>query len=74
MVHSHHVYKKVWLPIIGEQLVLENEPANPRDEVAVALIKDSRGPHSESLFTDHMAFYYTKGLCCLSYYWEEEER
>ena len=42
MVRSHHVYKKVWLPVIGEQLVLEKEPANPRDEGAVALIKDSQ--------------------------------
>ena len=25
---SHHVYKSVWSPIIGEQLILEKEPAN----------------------------------------------
>ena len=28
MVHSHHVYKSVWLPVIGERLVLEKEPAS----------------------------------------------
>ena len=25
---SHHVYKFVWWPVTGEQLVLEKEPAN----------------------------------------------
>ena len=24
---SHHEYKSVWLPVIGEQLILEKEPA-----------------------------------------------
>ena len=28
MVRSHHVYKSVWFPIIGEQLILEKEPAS----------------------------------------------
>ena len=27
MVYSHHVYKSVWSPVIGEQLILEKEPA-----------------------------------------------
>ena len=27
IIHSHHVYKSVQLPVIGEQLVLEKEPA-----------------------------------------------
>ena len=26
-VHSHHVYKSMWSPVIGEQLILEKEPA-----------------------------------------------
>ena len=74
VVHGHHVYKSVWLPVIGEQLILEKEPANPHNELAVAVkgFSDS-GPHFKYLFTDHMVFY-MKGLCCLSYYWEEEER
>ena len=42
MVHGHHVYKSVWSPVVGEQLVLEKEPANPHDEFAVAVIKDSQ--------------------------------
>ena len=40
VVRSHHVYKKEWLPVIGEQLILEKEPASPRHEFVVALIKD----------------------------------
>ena len=26
-VHSHRVYKSVWSPVIGAQLILEKEPA-----------------------------------------------
>ena len=55
VVHDHHVYKLVWLPVIGEQLILEKEPANPYDKFAVAVIKDSQIvshiPKSYSEFT-----------------------
>ena len=27
-LHSHCVYKSVWLPVLGEQVVLEKEPAS----------------------------------------------
>ena len=55
-VHSHHFYKSVWSPAIGEQLILEKELAkHSHDEFAVAVIKDSqivgRTP-SENIFTD----------------------
>ena len=75
VVHGHHVYKSVWSPVTREQLILEKEPANPHNELAAAVkgFSDS-GPHSKNLFTDHMVFYYMKGLFCLSYYWEKEER
>ena len=42
MVHGHHVYKSVQSPVIGEQLSLEKEPANPHDEFVVAVIKNSQ--------------------------------
>ena len=43
MVHSHHTYKSVWLPIIGEQLILErSQPANLHSKIAVVVIKDSQ--------------------------------
>ena len=42
IVHSHHVYKPVWLPKIGEQLILERSlPANVHNKIAVVVIKDS---------------------------------
>ena len=41
VIRDHRVYKSMWLPVI-EQLVLEKEPANPHDEFAVAVIKDSQ--------------------------------
>ena len=43
MVHSHHVYKSVWSTIIGEQVILGRSlTANPHNELAVAVIKDSQ--------------------------------
>ena len=42
MVHSHHAYKSVWSPIIGEQLILDRSlPANLHN-IAVVVIKDSQ--------------------------------
>ena len=43
MVHSRHVYKSVWSTIIGEQVILGRSlTANPHNEIAVAVIKDSQ--------------------------------
>ena len=43
MVHSHHAYKSVWSPIIGEQLILERSlSANLHNKIAVVVIKDSQ--------------------------------
>ena len=43
VVHSHHAYKSVWFPIIGEQLILERSlPANLHNKIAVVVIKDSQ--------------------------------
>ena len=79
VVHGHHVYKSVRSPVIGEQFILEKEPVNPHDKFAVAVIKDSQivshiQQYFKKLFTDHVVFYYTRGLCHLSYYWEKDER
>ena len=41
VVYGNHVYKSVWSPVT-EQLILEKEPANPYDELIVAMIKDSQ--------------------------------
>ena len=59
MIHGHHVYKSVWLPVIGKQLVLKKKPANPDNEFTVAVIKGSQtvGHISNELFIDHMVFY-----------------
>ena len=66
----------MWLLVRGEQLILEKEPANPHDEFAVAVIKDSHiGGRISKIYSQiTWHFYYTKGLCHLSYYWEKEER
>ena len=43
VVYSHYVYKSLWSPVTGEQLVLKKVFAiNPEDEFAVAVIKNSQ--------------------------------
>lgn len=38
-VRGYHVYKDIWEAVIGEELVCDREPNNPRDRYAVAVIK-----------------------------------
>ncbi len=39
-VRGFHVYKDVWNPQIGEQLLTKQENGNPEDSFAVGVIKD----------------------------------
>ena len=41
MIRGHRIYKSVWTPFIGEELVVEAEDSNEHDEHAVAVMKDS---------------------------------
>ena len=41
VVRGHHIYKDVWTPIIGEQLLVEKEEGNEHDTFAIALLKDN---------------------------------
>ena len=38
-VRGYHAYQDVWQPIVGEVLVLEREPENHADRMAVAVMK-----------------------------------
>ena len=40
VVCGHHIYKEVWTPRTGEELLVEKEPGNSQDRHAVALVKD----------------------------------
>ena len=67
-VHSDPVYKFVWSLVIGEQSDLEKSlPVNPSNEFAVCGndkgFSDSWQHSVGNLFTDHIVFYYMKGLC-----------
>ena len=68
MVRSHHVYKFVWLPVTGEWLVLEKEPAGQTTRWICSGsdkgFSDS-GLHSVEIFihTSRGIFYYMKGPC-----------
>ena len=39
VVRGYHVYKDIWDPSIGEELVCARDPTNPRDPFAVAVVK-----------------------------------
>ncbi|MCG8623022.1 MAG: hypothetical protein MJE68_13635 [Proteobacteria bacterium] len=40
-VRGHHIYKRIWTPNIGEQLILQAEHGNTVDRFAVAVVKES---------------------------------
>ena len=40
VIRGHHIYKSVWTPFIGEELVVEAEDGNEHDKNAVAVMKD----------------------------------
>lgn len=40
VIRGHHVYKTIWTPHLGEELVLATENGNLFDRHAVAVIKD----------------------------------
>ena len=40
VIRGHHVYKTIWTPYIGEELVLASEESNLFDRHAVAVLKN----------------------------------
>ena len=40
-VCGHHVYKEVWLPVFGDELLVQVEEHNTFDEFAVPVMKNS---------------------------------
>ena len=40
VVRGHHVYKRIWTPLVGEQLVLKYEEDNNNDSKVVAVLKN----------------------------------
>ena len=45
-VHGHHIFRGIWNPMIGEQLVGKREASNIQDVYAVAVIVErERNPH-----------------------------
>ena len=41
-VKRYHVYETLWIPVIGECLLSEREPDNPKDKYAVCVKKENR--------------------------------
>ena len=40
VIRGHHVYKDIWIPVIGQQLCVLSEHNNPHHKRAVAVYKD----------------------------------
>ena len=41
VIRGHHIYKRIWRPLVGEVLTLEREEGNTHDRFAVSLLKDA---------------------------------
>ena len=41
-VKGYHVYKSLWIPVIGDCLLSDREPDNPKDKYAVFVKKENR--------------------------------
>ena len=41
VVRGHHIYKAVWTPTLGEDLLLEPEDENEHDKYAVSVVRGS---------------------------------
>ena len=41
VIHDHHIYKQIWLPLVGEILTLQQEESNNNDKFTVNLLKDA---------------------------------
>ena len=46
VVRGHHVYKSVWTPFIGEELICHQESGNRSDPFAVAVLKPAASDSS----------------------------
>ena len=42
VIKGHHVYKAVWTPFLGEELLVQPEDHNDHDEHAIAVTRDGR--------------------------------
>ena len=40
VIRGHHIYKRIWRPLVGEVLTLEREEGNTHDRFTVSLLKD----------------------------------
>lgn len=39
-IRGYHAYMNIWIPTIGEALLVKPEPTNAKDKTAVAVLKD----------------------------------
>lgn len=46
MIRGYHIYQEIWEPINGEELGCEREVSNPKDPLAVAVIKPIAGENT----------------------------
>ena len=85
MFCSHHVYKSVCSPIIGEQLVLEKEPADQStrwiysgSDQRQSQIEGHTPYWGKFIHRSHGILLHKGALLsivwCLSYFWKKEER
>ena len=40
VIRGHHIYKRIWTPVVGEELLLQRDLTNSYDIFAVGIMKD----------------------------------
>ena len=61
-VRGHHIYKDVWSPVIGDELLVQVEEHNTFDEFAVPVMKNSDvvGHVPLEIFRKSFGFFFKK--------------
>ena len=72
-IRGYHIYRDIWVAVIGEVLECEREPTNTRDSNAVAITKkwDYNWTLTKELFKSLFAFFEERWKHTLRSYWRE---
>ena len=62
-IRGYHIYRDIWVAVIGEVLECEREPTNTKDRNAVAITKkwDYNWTLTKELFKSLFAFFFRRG-------------
>ena len=56
VIRGHHIYKRIWTPVVGEELLLQRDLTNIYDIFAVGIMKDG-------MIVGHVPIELSFGVC-----------